>query len=225
MDQGKSIGRYSPGPSIQQNINQLQKWQKDQETTISWISSFYRERFENLAPMLFELTTVEALLANIPDLSETEFKNLESNVAGFTSNLTYTTNGFYNTIHKDNDAQTYAYGIWAPISTTIGDLIDCKDSFTCTGGEFILPSYKCFIDFSSCAGTVEVIWRSNMDYHCTIPLKIDSRFDRIGSSCQINKSLVDRIRNLVVEKRNGKNVDQKIRGVQEIISQKLQKFC
>lgn len=157
MDKGKSIGRYVPRFSVQQNINQLLKWQQDQGSTVSWISAFYRKRFENLAPALFEITTEEALLANIPDLCETEFNDLESNVAGFTSNLTYTTGDFYSSIHKDNDAQSYAFGIWAPISNMNGNLVDSRDGFTAIGGEFVIPSYKCFIDFTPCNGTVEVI--------------------------------------------------------------------
>jgi hypothetical protein len=46
-----------------------------------------------------------------------------------------------------------------------------KRSFYCDKRQFILPSYKCYTDFTNFDGVVEIIWQAKTDFHATLKLK------------------------------------------------------
>ena len=69
----------------------------------------YRSRFKVLSKHLFYATLVEALASEIQDFGNVEFH--DSEVKPFVANLTFTINDFSNNFHKDNDYNSYVYGI------------------------------------------------------------------------------------------------------------------
>ena len=66
--QNLSLGRYIPNPDNTLSIADLEKWEFDQKIIVPWISSFYKKRFEEMAPALFQVITLEAQEFNILDL-------------------------------------------------------------------------------------------------------------------------------------------------------------
>ena len=173
-----------------------------------------------LAPLLFERTKTEVAYAQVPNLSQKEFNIAEENKDGFYSNFVFTINDFSNKFHLDNDFNSYMFGIWAPISCESGKLSSKKNGFESKGGEFLFASYKVCVDFHTCDGIVEIIWRGKTDFHSTIPSSTSLPYTRIGSSIQVNKVLVQRIKNLVMMQNRGENTSKKIRGVGQIMTKK-----
>ena len=223
MDKGKTLGHFAPSSFVQQNTSRLQEWEEDQKTRLKWISCFYKKRFNFLAPSLNDVMLNEAKENNIPDISDCEFDKLESE-SPFVNKLIFTVDRFENRIHLDNDRSTYAFGIFLPIFKNTGKLASFEDGFGSKGGEFVIPTYKCCVDFAAFNGIVEMIWRSNKDFHGTVSSEFKSDFSRIGSSAQISENLVGRIKNLMVQKEKGINIETRVKGLKEIVIEKLQKF-
>lgn len=105
-----------------------------------------------------------------------------------------------------------------------GKLAKISDGFQCEGGHFVVPSYKLYVNFGKCDGVVEIIWRANLDLHATSPSTTKLGFSRIGTSVQIPRSLVRRVLLLKKDERNGENVNPRVRGLKEIVEQKIQKL-
>jgi hypothetical protein len=51
-------------------------------------------------------------------------------------------------------------------------LATTSNGFTYEGGQFVVVPYKVFVDFGSCDGIVEIIWRGNQDHHRILPSRI-----------------------------------------------------
>jgi hypothetical protein len=116
---------------------------------------------------------------------------LEENLA---CSITYTYDDFYNKIHTDNDYNSFTHGMWAPTSKLKnGKLAKIEDGFECEGGQFILPSYKCYVDFINFDGIVEIIWRAKTDLHASLKSKTNENYTRLGTSMQIS-NLVLRVK-------------------------------
>ncbi|EGG06921.1 uncharacterized protein MELLADRAFT_63067 [Melampsora larici-populina 98AG31] len=55
------------------------------------------------------------------------------------------------------------------------------------GGGFWWPDFKCEVDFESCDGITEVLWRGNKDLVCTRPsIEPSGNFTRVGNTFQVN---------------------------------------
>jgi hypothetical protein len=84
--------------------------------------------------------------------------------------------------------------MWAPTSKLKnGKLAKIEDGFQCEGGQFILSSYKCYVDFSNFDGVVEIIWRAKTDFLATLKSKTNENYTRLGTSMQIS-NLVLRVK-------------------------------
>lgn len=223
LDKGLTLGRYVPDKQIRGNPSKINNWKYEQELT-SEIASFYGKMFCNLAPTLFKQIMSEVMETQVPTLAEIEFDILHSKNTAFGSNLTYNMKDFSNCFHKDNDFNSYSFGIWAPISFEIGKLAKKEKGFECKGGQFLLGSYKVCIDFNPCDGIVEIIWRGKSDFHCTVKSTTNLMYTRIGTSVQINNSLVQRMKILLEMYRNGININKRVRGVNQIVEEKLKKL-
>jgi len=158
----------------------------------------------------------------IPNFDKSFFLNLQSDEKALASNLTYTLLDFSNKFHKDEDFQSYAYGIWISTKFHNGELASKKDGFSCMGGEFLLPNYDIHIDFGTCNEITELIWRAQTYSHRTCPSRTRKIFIRIETSIQINRILLKRIKSLVSQGETGFDVNTKILDVGKIISQKSQ---
>jgi hypothetical protein len=169
-DKNYLFGHYTPAylPRGHRRQAALEEWKTDQ-LSIARMANKYRERFKRLSPILFGKTVAEAKAVGIPDLGDLDFNGMETIVDAFASNLTYTINDLSNSYHQDHDYNTWTYGLWAPVWLNSGDLATTLDGFTCEGGQFVVAPYKVYIDFGSCDGIVEIIWRGNKDHHRTLP--------------------------------------------------------
>ena len=116
------------------------------------------KKFSNLCKQVYEVTLREAQEVGIPDFGKSFLKDLQSDEKALASNLTYTLRDFSNKLHKDEDFQSYSYGIWIPTKLHNGELASKKDEFSCMRGEFLLPNYDLHIDFGACDGVTELIW-------------------------------------------------------------------
>ena len=119
-----------------------------------------------------------------------EFSNLQQADGCFTSQLTYTYNNLCNYFHKDNDDNSCTYGIWAPISKIGGRLATKHGGFKSIGGEFMIPTYKSYVDFKAWDWVVEIIKRVQIDLYATLQSQTDHRFTRLDTRVQMNKHLV-----------------------------------
>jgi hypothetical protein len=164
---------------------------------------------------------MEALESGVPSLSETEFDLLHAKEEAFCSNLTFTVDNFSNRLHQDNDFQTYAFGIFAPICSERGTLFSVGNEPNFSGGEFILRSYNTYIDFNACDGIVEVIWRGSSDFHSTLPGETPVNGTRFGSSVQISNALVRRLKIVLDLHSKGVDANDHVIGVKEIVESKL----
>ena len=209
---------------MQHDAISLQKWRNDQDS-MPWISSVYGKKFNALAPKLFENSKMEMACAEVPHLSQLEFNTIQEKHDGFCSNLTYTTEDFSNTFHRDLDFNLYTYGIRAPISIGSSNLSSKQDGFQSRGGEFVLASYKVFVDFNACDGVVEIIWRGKTDFHSTLASTTMIRYTRLGTSVQVSDDLVQRLKMLVhMFGKNSVNIGSRVRGVQQIVDSKFKRL-
>ena len=153
---------------------------------------------------------MEEMETQVPTLVETEFDILYAKNTTFGSNLTYSMEDFSNCFHKNNDFNSYSFGIWVPTFSETSKLAKKEKNFDCKGGQFLLGSYKVCIDFNACDGIVEMIWRGRSDFYCTIPSTTSLMHTRIGTSVQINNTLVQRMKTLLEMGANGIDINKKV---------------
>ncbi|EFP84133.2 uncharacterized protein PGTG_10511 [Puccinia graminis f. sp. tritici CRL 75-36-700-3] len=80
--------------------------------------------------------------------------------------LTFTTNGFFNPPHTDDeDVSKYAFVMFLPTHTKDGSLATDEDSYDITSGPFIFPDHKFGINFDHQFGLVKMIWQANKYKH------------------------------------------------------------
>jgi hypothetical protein len=158
------------------------------------IATIYAQNFSKLCIDFYQQTTNEAYKAKIPLLQQTEFIDLQQKEGGCASSITYTYDDFYNKIHTENNYNSFTYGLWAQTSKLKnGKLSKIEDGFECEEGQFLLPSYKCYVDFINLDGMVEIIWRAKTDLHASLKSKTNENYTRLGTSMQIS-NLVLRVK-------------------------------
>ncbi|RPA79688.1 hypothetical protein BJ508DRAFT_308167 [Ascobolus immersus RN42] len=112
----------------------------------------------------------------------------------FCSNIAYTYDGFYNSMHKDKDASSYTYGMFG--RTRNGRLSGMdqdggKESIS--GFSFLNIPYRIRVLLADIDGIAEIIWRGPTDCHGTTTGIRHGAFDRMGFTCQIASGLVARV--------------------------------
>jgi hypothetical protein len=85
------------------------------------------------------------------------------------------------------DISEFAFGLFIPISKETGQLVDLTDDYHFAGGSFVLPDFKCGLDFSRHKGIVKMVWRAKDYRRCTLPCTPNSPYTQLGMSLQINK--------------------------------------
>ena len=108
---------------------------------------------------------LELMKTQVPTLAKIEFDILHAANAVFSSNLTYTMENFSNYFDKDNNLNSYFFGIWTPIFFQTCKLASRKNGFDYKRNQFLLGSFKICIDFNACDGIVEIIWCERSDFH------------------------------------------------------------
>jgi hypothetical protein len=62
-----------------------------------------------------------------------------------------------------------------------------------SGGQFVLPEFKLAVDFASCTGKVDMMWRGSKDLHATAWSSTRHGFQRIGTSIQGSQRLLQKV--------------------------------
>ena len=89
---------------------------------------------------------------NIPSWNDGSFPGEDSNHSKefFSSNLTFTSNGFYNHPHLDNRDEpelSYAFLLCIPTRKSTGELALKSDGYNVEDGQFVFPDCNFGIDF------------------------------------------------------------------------------
>lgn len=163
-------------------------WQRLRDNDMQ-IHSLLGQKFSHLAPRLFD--DFQALTSDMP-----KWGTEASKVGGaipqlFTPNITYTYGGFANRFHCDRDVNTMAFGVFMPLNHNL-KLTSRRDGYRQYSGTFCLASYKVVVDFANIDGVVEQIWRGG-DVHATTIGTWRGANTHLGSSCQLNKMLYQRV--------------------------------
>ena len=77
------------------------------------------------------------------------------------------------------------------------------------------------MDFDLCDGIVEIIWREKLIFHSTLSCTTNENYVQFGSSVQISKTLVQRIKTLFEMNAKEKDINKKVRSINEIMDLKL----
>ncbi|KAA1105182.1 hypothetical protein PGTUg99_007214 [Puccinia graminis f. sp. tritici] len=148
------------------------------------ISSILGRMFRRLANVAFQDNQDIMKSNSIPSLGHLAF-NIPINDDDCSPNLTFTTDGFFNSPHFDkDDISEFEFGLFIPVNKNDWTI---ADSSKLKGGEFVFPDYRCGIDFAKHDGFVKLVWRSKEVRHCTLNSDNDSTRNQLGISMQINK--------------------------------------
>jgi hypothetical protein len=168
---------------IKNDIDGYIKLQED----VPKINSFLAERFRAVSPPVFDKIKQQHQQLSAPSLDG----YFQPDPNGFTSNLSFTYDNFFNKPHKDSDGTPYSIVMWIPIDKKTGKLVE--NDLQVKGGNFLLPEDGCGIDFNGFNGIVECAWKATTHLHYTLPSSTPSTSShtRLGLSCQVpRKSLI-----------------------------------
>ena len=153
---------------IDKYVSKRSKSQNQIETWNKQVDKIVQEMWDWLNQHLPNITNeilLKAKSVNAPTIAETGV-----------GNFMITKNNFASTIHIDKD-YGYAFGIWYDIGIEID------------GGEFVFPQYQCSIPLTHGTG---LIWNAAKIHHGTARTRTTNNAQRIGSSIQLNTSLLKR---------------------------------
>ncbi|KAF8600356.1 hypothetical protein BDV93DRAFT_608749 [Ceratobasidium sp. AG-I] len=160
------------------------------------ISAYFEESFGKLCPASHEQAIHWMEENKMPPYGAVKVDPLCPRRKSSGSNLTVTRGDFSNVFHLDNDASPFAFGIWF-LTDSDGELVMDGETTAAAvdGGQFVLPDFKLAIDFGSCAGKVDMMWRGSKDLHATARSTTTKGFQRIGTSIQGARRLLTRVQN------------------------------
>lgn len=234
-DKGKSAGPYSVSDFTGAQEGRLQT-DRERMAGFHKIRDFWATCFSSLCLSAFKSNLDLGTTANVPGFDDVKWQDTPSGQV-FASNLAVSCEGFYNKPHKDNDATRYAFGMFSRIDSQTGlpyqlggniNLGDIK------GARFVIGQFGIELDFDALDGVFEVVWDSKVKHYSTPSQAFDAsgqpishkdcKMTRYGSSCQIAKTLVNRIR-ILQAKKEGKTkkewklyVAERIKTYEEAIS-------
>lgn len=193
-----AYGSYAKGQKTTQD-----KWLQLRSSD-HLIHSFYGKRFRSLLPQQFYTQQAAARRVGLPMLGSSTGSNLNADDADlFGPTATYTFQGFYNSLHVDNDSEDHmAFGIFLPVQCDKSfTLMPINKGYQQVSGGFINAHYKTIVDFASIDGSVEMAWWGATDAHCTLEPEwfspqVSCNQTHLGSSVQISQKLEHRIDHL-----------------------------
>ncbi|OAV98791.1 hypothetical protein PTTG_25510 [Puccinia triticina 1-1 BBBD Race 1] len=125
--------------------------------------------------------------------TDSELHNEESKKKGFSSNLTFTSNGFFNHPHKDSrddNRLPFAFLLVLPTSRLNGLLALRSDGYNVEGGEFVFP--ECGFGLKFNPDTMVLATFSQVHYlHGTLQPSEPDDFTKTGMSLQVSKRTTD----------------------------------
>lgn len=178
------------------------------QKNLPYIQNFLAGRFSSLALGAFRSN--HELCAKLGVCwAAKRFFNKSPNGRAFGANFVMTRDEWYNKLHKDRDATGYSYGLFGLIHRTTGKPYrrgkTSRHGYV-KGGYFSFPEYNISVGFEHCDGVVEMVWATDVEHQTTSSSTFnangervdpkDSKITRFGSSCQVSKSIVQRINKL-----------------------------
>lgn len=131
----------------------------------------------------------------------------------FANHLTYTSCGFANFPHcDDDDASEYALYISFPIDKKTGRII--TEGYNVTKEYFVFPDYSFAFNFSKCKGIIIMLWRPKDVCHFTMLPVGDGDHTRLALSVQLSKETLNVFKGIA---QGVFNDDKRILDHQEII--------
>ncbi|EFP77747.2 uncharacterized protein PGTG_03703 [Puccinia graminis f. sp. tritici CRL 75-36-700-3] len=96
----------------------------------------------------FALSNQDLMETNgIPSFASAEFNDSLSKL-DCAPHITFTSNGFFNAPHFDKgDTSEYAFALFVPTNSSDGTLADPSSGYNVSGGRFVFPNYRFYIDF------------------------------------------------------------------------------
>ena len=137
---------------------------------------------------------------NLPSFCDPEIpgENTEGSKDFFSSNLTFTSQGFINHPHKDqrdDDRLPFAFLLCLPTWKSNGQLAFKEDGYDVTDGQFIFPDCGFGIDFKPDT-MVQMIFAQRLYTHGTLKPVESDKFSKLGMSMQISQrttNILDRM--------------------------------
>ncbi|WAQ81743.1 hypothetical protein PtA15_2A54 [Puccinia triticina] len=154
------------------------------------VSRILGQMFKSLGDIPFESNRKLMEEHGILSLASGEFNDRLSEF-DCSPHITFTTNGFYNRPHRDTgDASEFAFALFVPTKSSDGTLADAETESNASGGRFVFPDYKCYIEFQP-QTVVKLLWAAKSCEHCTLPGFEPKGFTRMGMSLQITQTALN----------------------------------
>ncbi|EFP94134.1 uncharacterized protein PGTG_20204 [Puccinia graminis f. sp. tritici CRL 75-36-700-3] len=151
------------------------------------VSSILGRMFRRLANVAFSENQQLMNEYSIPSIGHPDF-DMPIGDDDCAPNLTFTAGGFFNPPHCDTqDLSEFAFGIFLPVNKHDLSPATGPTQSNSSAGAFVFPDYRCGIDFAKANGIVKLVWRAREARHCTLFSDVDSPYERLGMSIQINK--------------------------------------
>lgn len=98
-----------------------------------------------LSLLLFKRASIEVKWSRVHDILDLEYDKMKVYNNVFAINLIFILYNFSNISHKNNDYNKYTY---RNVYKGFGKLTLLAEDFECKGGEFVVISYRVYIDYS-----------------------------------------------------------------------------
>ncbi|EFP90168.1 uncharacterized protein PGTG_16446 [Puccinia graminis f. sp. tritici CRL 75-36-700-3] len=196
MTKFEIIGRYVNKAAIKKNQEEFNQHVKDSDRA----SSILWDLFYPIGNRALEANQQFMAEHNLPSLSDPELPSETSKGHDkfFSTNLTFTSDGFFNHPHKDKKDDKrlpFAFFLSLPTFKSKGRLAFESDGYDVTGGQFVFPECGFGIDFKPDT-MVQMIFAQRLYTHGTLKPTENGKFTKLGMSLQISEkttNMLDRI--------------------------------
>ncbi|KAA1126545.1 hypothetical protein PGTUg99_026893 [Puccinia graminis f. sp. tritici] len=159
------------------------------------VSNILGRMFKNFANIPFKSNRDLMETNGIPSFASAKFNDSLSKL-DCAPHITFTSNGFFNPPHFDKgDTSEYAFVLFVPTNSSDGTLADPSSGYNVSGGRFVFPDYRFYIDFKQ-KGIVKLLWPAKNVKHCTLPAVKPKGFRRMAMSLQITKKALNTCRDI-----------------------------
>ncbi|KAA1089984.1 hypothetical protein PGTUg99_032481 [Puccinia graminis f. sp. tritici] len=159
------------------------------------VSNILGQMFKNFANIPFESNRDLMETNGIASFASAKFNDSLSKL-DCAPHITFTSNGFFNPPHFDKgDTSEYAFALFVPTNSSDGTLADPSSGYNFSGGRFVFPDYRFYIDFKQ-KGIVKLLWPAKNVKHCTLPAVKPKGFRRMAMTLQITKKALNTCRDI-----------------------------
>jgi hypothetical protein len=197
------VGRYANREAIKKNQAEFRKHIHDsfKASEILW------ELFFKIGNVALEanhqfMTEHHLPCFAAPELqTQTEASSLPNSKKSFSTNLTFTSNGFFNHPHKDDrddERLPFAFLLSLPSFKSEGKLAFDSDGYDVKEGQFVFPQCGFGIDFKPNT-MVQMIFSPRLYQHGTLKPEETGNFTRVGMSLQIARKITNILDRVLAE--------------------------